>query len=178
MPPVTEDLSPPDSRITGADSPVTALSSTDAMPSITSPSLGMVSPASTKTISPLRIASEPTISKLPSALIFFACRDLRALRRLSACALPRPSATASAKLANRTVNHSHKSICRSNQPSCVLSAIKARTARTATKIAPRKTMNITGFFHWIRGSSFRNALRTASPKISCCCLSLFISDPP
>ena len=41
VPPVTEDRSPPDSRITGADSPVMADSSTDAMPSITSPSPGM-----------------------------------------------------------------------------------------------------------------------------------------
>ena len=32
--------------------------------------------------------------------------SLRALRRLSAWALPRPSATASAKLANSTVNQS------------------------------------------------------------------------
>ena len=31
----------------------------------------------------------------------------RAARSVSACALPRPSATASAKLANSTVNHSH-----------------------------------------------------------------------
>ena len=29
---------------------------------------------------------------------------------MSACALPRPSATASAKLANSTVNHSHRMI--------------------------------------------------------------------
>ena len=35
-----------------------------------------------------------------------------ALRSVSAWALPRPSAMASAKLANSTVNHSHKVICR------------------------------------------------------------------
>ena len=40
VPPVTAEKSPPDSRITGADSPVIALSSTDATPSITSPSSG------------------------------------------------------------------------------------------------------------------------------------------
>ena len=38
VPPVTEAKSPPDSRMTGADSPVIALSSTEATPSITSPS--------------------------------------------------------------------------------------------------------------------------------------------
>ena len=43
VPPVTAERSPPDSRITGADSPVIADSSTLAMPSITSPSPGMIS---------------------------------------------------------------------------------------------------------------------------------------
>ena len=52
VPPVTAERSPPDSRITGADSPVIAASFTDATPSITSPSDGMLSPASTSTTSP------------------------------------------------------------------------------------------------------------------------------
>ena len=52
VPPVTADRSPPDSRITGADSPVMADSSTEAMPSTTSPSPGMTWPASTTTMSP------------------------------------------------------------------------------------------------------------------------------
>ena len=41
VPPVTAERSPPDSRITGADSPVIADSSTLAMPWMTSPSLGI-----------------------------------------------------------------------------------------------------------------------------------------
>ena len=49
VPPVTADRSPPDSRMTGADSPVIADSSTDATPSTTSPSPGMTCPASTTT---------------------------------------------------------------------------------------------------------------------------------
>ena len=52
VPPVTAERSPPDSRITGADSPVMAASFTEAMPSITSPSPGMTSPASQITRSP------------------------------------------------------------------------------------------------------------------------------
>ena len=52
VPPVTADRSPPLSRMTGADSPVIADSSTEAMPSTTSPSLAMNSPASTRTMSP------------------------------------------------------------------------------------------------------------------------------
>ena len=47
VPPVTALRSPPDSRMTGALSPVIALSLTDAIPSITSPSTGIVSPAFT-----------------------------------------------------------------------------------------------------------------------------------
>ena len=47
VPPVTAERSPPDSRMTGADSPVIADSSTLAMPSTTSPSAGMISPAVT-----------------------------------------------------------------------------------------------------------------------------------
>ncbi|MPN44786.1 hypothetical protein SDC9_192351 [bioreactor metagenome] len=47
VPPVTALRSPPDSRITGADSPVMALSSTEAAPSMTSPSIGICSPAVT-----------------------------------------------------------------------------------------------------------------------------------
>ena len=50
VPPVTAERSPPDSRMTGADSPVMAASLTEAMPSITSPSEGIRSPASTSTI--------------------------------------------------------------------------------------------------------------------------------
>ena len=53
VPPVTALRSPPDSRMTGADSPVIADSSTEAMPSITVPSPGISSPATTTTTSPL-----------------------------------------------------------------------------------------------------------------------------
>ena len=52
VPPVTAHRSPPDSRSTGADSPVIADSSTIATPSVTSPSPGMTSPAATMHRSP------------------------------------------------------------------------------------------------------------------------------
>ena len=45
MPPVTAERSPPASRITGADSPVIADSSTEPTPSMISPSAGITSPA-------------------------------------------------------------------------------------------------------------------------------------
>ena len=52
VPPVTAERSPPDSRMTGADSPVIADSSTEAMPSMMSPSHGITSPAVTTHMSP------------------------------------------------------------------------------------------------------------------------------
>ena len=44
----------------------------------------------------------------------FATVSLRARRSVSACALPRPSAMASAKFAKRTVSHSQRVIWSSN----------------------------------------------------------------
>ncbi len=52
VPPVTAERSPPASRMTGADSPVIADSSTEPTPSMISPSAGMIWPASTTTTSP------------------------------------------------------------------------------------------------------------------------------
>ncbi|MNN19654.1 hypothetical protein D3C81_1329040 [compost metagenome] len=60
--PVTAERSPPDSRITGADSPVMAASLTAAIPSSTSPSPGIISPATTRTTSSLRSALAATAS--------------------------------------------------------------------------------------------------------------------
>ena len=107
MPPVTALRSPPASRMTGADSPVMALSSTEAAPSMTSPSAGMVSPARTSTMSPFFSWDEG--HSHPSSLrsaegILRALTSLFEARRASAWALPRPSAMASAKFANKTVN--------------------------------------------------------------------------
>ncbi len=65
VPPVTALRSPPDSRMTGADSPVMADSSTVATPSTTSPSPGMTWPASTTTRSPM-VRSAPGTSSTRS----------------------------------------------------------------------------------------------------------------
>ena len=111
VPPVTAERSPPDSRMTGADSPVIADSSTDATPSMISPSAGMNSPACTMTTSPLRRLAAGTFSTRSPAVSRLATVSVRVLRSVSACALPRPSAIASAKLANSTVNHSQKATC-------------------------------------------------------------------
>ena len=91
MPPVTELRSPPDSRMTGADSPVIADSSTLAMPSTTSPSPGITSPATTTTRSPGRSWVAETSSVAPDCVTAGerSSRSWRA-RRVAACALPRP----------------------------------------------------------------------------------------
>ncbi len=67
VPPVTAERSPPASRMTGADSPVMADSSTEATPSITSPSDGMNSPGFTTTTSSLRSDAAGTVAVVPSA---------------------------------------------------------------------------------------------------------------
>jgi hypothetical protein len=78
-------------------------SSTEAMPSTTSPSPGIMSPASTSTTSPTSsvAAGALEVSSAVAVSSSLAVVSLRVLRSVSACALPRPSATASAKLANR-----------------------------------------------------------------------------
>ena len=106
VPPVTALRSPPDSRMTGADSPVIADSSTLATPSMTSPSPGMVSPASTTTRSPGRRVDAGTRSSAWSGSSRRAVVSVFASRSVSACAFPRPSATASARLAKTTVSQS------------------------------------------------------------------------
>ena len=105
VPPVTELRSPPDSRMTGADSPVIADSSTLATPSTTSPSPGMTWPATTTTRSPTLQLRSPATSSVPVDQRW-AVVSVLARRRVAACALPRPSATASARLANTTVSQS------------------------------------------------------------------------
>lgn len=84
VPPVTAERSPPDSRITGADSPVIADSSTEAMPSMISPSDGIVSPAETSTTSSRSSRDEGTDSMLPAAVRRLAIVSDRTLRSAAA----------------------------------------------------------------------------------------------
>ena len=167
VPPVTAERSPPLSRMTGADSPVIADSSTEATPSITSPSLGIRSPASTSTRSPDRSAAASTRSNARACApsMRLALVSVRVRRKVSACALPRPSATASAKLANSTVNHSHSVICpeKSAPPPTALLEPTMRSRRKNTVVSTEtiSTQNITGFLTRVRGSSFLNEAQIA-----------------
>ena len=125
VPPVTDERSPPDSRMTGADSPVMADSSTEAMPSTMSPSPGMTWPGVTTHRSPSWSWLEG-VSTTSSPRCTKATVSARVLRRVSAWALPRPSATASAKLANSTVNHSHTTMLRAKTFSEFEDELKSR----------------------------------------------------
>ena len=111
VPPVTPERSPPASRITGADSPVIADSSTEAMPSMISPSPGMICPVNTTTVSPGRKVRRGDLLDLrfPLAGRRNAGVSRRVRRRDSAWALPRSSARAVAKLAKSTVRNSQTS---------------------------------------------------------------------
>ena len=155
VPPVTALRSPPDSRMTGADSPVIADSSTVAMPSITVPSPGISSPASTTTTSP-RTSSVAALV-LPSAI--FATVSLRIDRSVSAWARPRPSAKASAMFAKMTVSHSQKEIVNVYQasswpPPSGLPPKAWISHVTVVMTEPISTTNITGLWICTRGSSF------------------------
>ena len=137
VPPVTAERSPPDSRITGADSPVMADSSTEAIPSMISPSLGMTSPASHTTVSPMDKLAAGTSSSRPSGSKRRASVSERILRNVSAWALPRPSAMASAKLAKSTVRISHTVIDHVKVPGWAM-------ASSSVMIEPTRTTNMTG----------------------------------
>ncbi len=73
-----------------------------------------------------------------------------AARSVAACALPRPSATASARLANTTVSHSQTVMAQAN-------TLGSTMASTVVKTEPISTMNITGLRHSVAGFSLRRA---------------------
>ena len=167
VPPVTALRSPPDSRITGADSPVMADSSTEAMPSITVPSPGITSPASTTTTSPRVSALAGFVA--PSCIRATVC--VRIARSVSACALPRPSAIASAKLPNSTVSHSQIATVKVNHagspPPPGASPPKAWTIQiSVVSTAPISTTNMTGLRAMRRGSSLPKEAAIAAAMMS------------
>jgi hypothetical protein len=145
--------------MTGALSPVIALSLTEATPSMTSPSAGMKSPASTSTMSPFRrlVADTGSYFALRSARgRRLAWRSRLALRSEAAWALPRPSAIASAKLAKSTVNQSQSDTAKMNPEEASPRPASACTQSRDVRMEPTYTTNITGFRTWRCGVSFLN----------------------
>lgn len=154
VPPVTAERSPPPSRMTGADSPVTADSSTAATPCTTSPSPGIVSPASTATVSPRRRAIACT-SFSPSFVSRWAVVIRRVRRRASAWALPRLSATASARLPETTASQSQTVLSHPYTEGWT-------TASPVVRAAPIPVTNMTGLRTSVTGLSLRRASGRAS----------------
>ncbi|MET3983056.1 hypothetical protein ABIC27_000911 [Streptomyces sp. PvR034] len=160
VPPVTPERSPPDARITAADSPVTADSSTAAAPSMTSPSARISSPASTSTTSRgcSSLGATASVSACRGFMPYVQCRSrsatvsVRALRSDSAWARPRPSATASARLAKRTVSQSQTLITQVKTDGWM-------SADSVVSTEPTPTTNSTGFRISSRGASLRTASR-------------------
>ena len=152
VPPVTAERSPPDSRMTGADSPVMADSSTEATPSTISPSEGMTSPASQTTRSPLLSVGRRHRALGAVGVAGAGLRSpVRIRRSVSAWALPRPSAMASAKLAKSTVRNSQMVIDQVKMPGWAMASMKVMTV-------PTSTTNMTGFLIWSLGFSFLNGV--------------------
>ena len=87
---------------------------------------------------------------------------VRVARSAFACALPRPSAIASAKFANSTVSQSQTAIAPTNQSSPVCPRARSRKKIAVVITLPSSTMNITGFLSCSRGSSFGNESRIAA----------------
>ena len=80
-----------------------------------------------------------------AAASFLAWMSRRALRSVSACALPRPSAIASAKLANSTVNHSHTDTQKMKPAGASPLPASAWIQSTVVRMLPTYTTNMTGF---------------------------------
>src|SRR4029077_3072080 len=127
---------------------------------------GIVSPVSTTTTSPTLRLVPGTRRKLRRSVPIrsFAWVSVRVRRNASACALPRPSATASAKFANSTVNHSHTTIWNSNSRLCP-PVRRSRNRMTVVSAVTTSRTNITGFVMRVRGSSLTKAEPIAGKTI-------------
>ena len=80
-------------------------------------------------------------------------------RSAAACALPRPSAIASAKFASSTVSQRNAATVIVNQPGWT-------AISTVVITLPISTTKMTGLWTSVRGSSLRNESRAAAATIS------------
>ena len=161
VPPVTAERSPPLSRITGADFGDRP-SLTEATPSITSPSDGMMSPASTNTTSP----DLETGARHPLVLGPVALRRSR-LRLGARAGAHRPAPLAALRHRLGEVREQHRDpepatmIWNGNRPPVARSRRKITVVRAATT----STTNMTGFFIRTRGLSLAKAAPIAGMTI-------------
>ena len=170
VPPVTAERSPPLSRMTGADSPVIAdfVDRGDAFDDL-AVARDQVAGLDQHDVALLAAAGAGTVCQ------FAALGDRRAAwpwsrcapcAGVAACALPRPSATASAKLANSTVNQSQRLIW-NEKPRCRRrrSPGRAGTAPWSARRRPRPRTS-PGCVTITRGSSLRNDCPIAGRRIA------------
>ena len=151
VPPVTELRSPPDSRITGADSPVMADSSTVAMPSTMSPSPGITCPASTTTRSPtFSVGAGDLLLGLPSG-------TQPAGHGLGAGPAQAVGLGLAAALGDGLGEVGEQD--GEPQPDRDQPGEDARVddGQPVTRTEPTQTTNMTGLRSWVRGSSLRSA---------------------
>ena len=88
----------------------------------------------------MRSSVPATVSSVPSGSSRSAETSVRAARSEAAWALPRPSATASARLPKTTVSHSHTAMVHAN-------VVGSAIAMTVVMTEPIQTMNMTGLRH-------------------------------
>ncbi len=81
-----------------------------------------------------------------------------AARSAAAWALPRPSATASARLAKTTVSHSHTTVAQANHEGSPI-------ASTVVNTAPISTMNMTGLRHMRRRIELPQRVRQGADQL-------------
>ena len=164
VPPVTPERSPPDSRITGADSPVTADSSTEAMPSTISPSAGITSPASQTTRSPARRSGAGRGSsrrRRRAGARSWWCASCAA-RRPGPCRGPRRAPRRSSRTA-RSATARSRSGARTRR-ACPWAM--STTSWPVTSTETTQTERITGLRRSARGSSLRNESSSAARAIA------------
>ena len=163
VPPVTAERSPPDSRITGADSPVMADSSTLAMPSITSPSPGITSPAVTTHSSPTSsCGTRHHFDRAAPADAGPRCRTApAAASRPGPCPAPRPWPRRSWRTA--TVNHSQAATRPAKRFSSRVDEPRSRRKTRVVTTLPTSTTIITGLRAMWRGWSLAMLARSAWP---------------
>ena len=161
VPPVTALRSPPLSRMTGALSPVMALSSTEAAPTITSPSAGMSSPASTSTRSPRAQQAGGHVSRrrrrARASASLWASTSLRALRRRVGLG-PAPALGQGLGEVGEDDREPQQQRDGQGEARRDPSLMPASDSKNSTRVsrAPTHTTNITGLRTCTRGSSLRN----------------------
>ena len=166
VPPVTAERSPPASRMTGADSPVIADSSTEATPSMISPSPGINSPAARSD----HTSSERNSELGTTSIVAIGLETVRRGLGASLAQCLRLGLAAALGHGFREVRKYHREpqperdLQSPDEAAMVRRANRGR-AESLSINAPTSTTNMTGFLIISRGSSFWNEPAMAVRRI-------------